>query len=50
MYCKKCGNKLKEDAKFCPRCGEKVPTNVEIDYESAKKWEMKFEEYCNEEE
>ena len=21
----------------------------EIDYESAKKWEMKFEEYCNEE-
>lgn len=34
MYCKKCGNKLKEDAKFCPRCGEKVPTNVEIDYES----------------
>ena len=22
----------------------------EIDYESAKKWEMKFEEYCNEEE
>ena len=35
MYCKKCGNKLKEDAKFCPRCGEKVPTNVEIDYESA---------------
>ena len=24
-YCKKCGEKLKEDALFCANCGEKVP-------------------------
>lgn len=23
MYCKKCGNELEEDAKFCPKCGTK---------------------------
>lgn len=25
MYCKKCGKPLKEDARFCQSCGEKVP-------------------------
>lgn len=24
MYCGNCGNKLPEDAKFCPKCGQKV--------------------------
>lgn len=24
MFCKKCGNQLENDAKFCPSCGEKV--------------------------
>lgn len=24
MYCKKCGNKLDDKAKFCSECGEKV--------------------------
>lgn len=43
MFCKKCGNELKEDARFCSRCGEGVesepktgagvveaPTEVEV--------------------
>lgn len=24
MYCKKCGNDIKDGASFCPKCGEKV--------------------------
>lgn len=24
MFCKKCGQKLEDDAKFCPNCGEKI--------------------------
>lgn len=24
MYCRKCGNKLEDDALFCPECGTKV--------------------------
>ena len=24
MICKKCGSELKPQAKFCPKCGEKV--------------------------
>lgn len=35
MYCKRCGNKLKEDAKFCPRCGEKVHANAKINNDRA---------------
>ena len=32
MYCKKCGNELDEDAKFCPECGAKKEENdVEIE-------------------
>ena len=27
MYCKNCGNKLKEDEKFCGKCGKKVKQN-----------------------
>ena len=23
-YCRKCGNEIKEDAKFCPKCGTKT--------------------------
>ena len=23
-YCRNCGNKLKDGARFCPRCGEQV--------------------------
>lgn len=34
MYCKRCGNKLKEGVKFCPICGEKVPVNLRSDNES----------------
>lgn len=26
-YCRKCGEKLKEEAQFCPNCGEKVPSS-----------------------
>ena len=24
MYCTKCGNKIDDNANFCPRCGEKI--------------------------
>lgn len=24
-YCKNCGKELKDDAKFCPKCGSVVP-------------------------
>lgn len=30
MYCKNCGTKLDDDAKFCPKCGTKVNENVSI--------------------
>ena len=28
--CSECGNKLKDDVKFCPECGEKTPPAKEI--------------------
>lgn len=36
MYCKKCGNEVKEDAKFCPHCGGKININ-KINDENKKK-------------
>lgn len=30
MYCAKCGEQLKKDAKFCPRCGSQVKTSTDI--------------------
>lgn len=29
MYCRKCGNALKENAVFCSKCGEKINRNVD---------------------
>lgn len=29
MYCSKCGNEVKDDAKFCPRCGAPLFENKE---------------------
>lgn len=31
MFCKKCGNELKEGAKYCPRCGAKIVINTGSD-------------------
>lgn len=28
MYCENCGEKLPEDAKFCPKCGHKIKPNL----------------------
>lgn len=28
-YCKQCGAKLDDDARFCPECGTKIPSSVE---------------------
>lgn len=33
MFCKKCGNKLVEEAKFCGKCGEKV-SQTEVSYQA----------------
>ena len=33
MYCTKCGNKLKEDALFCPKCGSRVVKQNNINKE-----------------
>ena len=30
MYCNKCGNKLNENSKFCPQCGQKVLKKTNI--------------------
>lgn len=30
MYCRKCGGKIDEDAKFCPICGNKIERGNEI--------------------
>lgn len=31
IYCKNCGNKLKEDSVFCEKCGNKITTNEDVD-------------------
>ena len=28
MYCKKCGTQIKEGSKFCPKCGQKIPSDL----------------------
>ncbi|NCB92323.1 MAG: zinc ribbon domain-containing protein [Clostridia bacterium] len=33
-YCMKCGKQIKPGAKFCPFCGEKIPTNVQQNVQS----------------
>ena len=30
MYCKNCGTRLDDDAKFCPNCGVKVSEDIPI--------------------
>ena len=32
MYCKYCGNKLDEQAKFCSKCGKLVEDRREVDF------------------
>lgn len=36
MYCKKCGNKIEDDAKFCTKCGFKIETE-ETDIKTTRK-------------
>lgn len=40
MRCKKCGNHLSDDAKFCPICGKVVPKNLDAGIK--KKQKMKY--------
>lgn len=35
MYCRKCGNKLKENAKFCTKCGTSIITKEPVNYVQA---------------
>jgi len=37
MYCRKCGNKIDIDSKFCPNCGEKVIESAPIEQQTTKK-------------
>lgn len=37
MFCKKCGNKLKENTKFCNKCGNKIESNQKIKQDSKEK-------------
>ena len=30
MFCKKCGRSLKDNAKFCPYCGEKIESGIPV--------------------
>ncbi len=36
MFCSKCGNNLSENAKFCPKCGAKVPNRSEAESREGK--------------
>lgn len=40
MYCSKCGNKLKDDEQFCPKCGTK---RGETQREIKKSYEKEYE-------
>lgn len=33
MFCKNCGHKLSDDAKFCSNCGTKVEVETEAEVE-----------------
>ena len=35
MYCRKCGNKLKENANFCTKCGTSIITKEPVNYVQA---------------
>lgn len=36
MFCKKCGNELKENAKFCGKCGEPAPVVLQAEIPAAE--------------
>lgn len=36
MFCKKCGNELKDGIRFCPKCGEPAPNVTPICKENAE--------------
>ena len=40
MFCKNCGNKLDDKAKFCPQCGEKIEISPNCE-EKAEQEEIK---------
>ena len=37
-YCRKCGSELKEDVKFCPKCGTAVSPRAAREREHADWW------------
>lgn len=36
MYCKKCGHKLNDTAKFCPHCGDKIIKSTKLETNAAE--------------
>lgn len=43
MICKKCGQKLKDNAEFCPNCGLKIEnTNISNDQKKSNKKKYTF--------
>ena len=41
MYCKKCGNKLVEDAQFCAGCGAEQDVKPKVDRKAQRKKALK---------
>lgn len=44
MFCKYCGKKLEDDAKFCSNCGAKVEKEYDYSYQSAPKDETEYQD------
>ena len=42
MFCKKCGNELPEEAKFCGKCGSKVMQSDNLNNNESKKNKSKL--------
>ena len=49
MFCKNCGHKLSDDAKFCSNCGAKVEAETEAEEEIVEPLEIVDETQVEEE-
>lgn len=46
MYCRKCGNKLNDNAKFCSKCGTSIEEDKKV-IEIVEEKEIKLESKAN---
>lgn len=47
MYCNKCGNKLKDNAKFCNKCGVRIKEKEEKIVKIIEEQEIKLDSKAN---